>query len=99
MSLRLQSSSNTPNILLKMKPQIDRFLFNKSVDPDGYFMLSKIGFMSKPSDVNGFVWMFLPDLNKFTKEEQDEYLRKHPAVLNKPTKWKGQNLNGLPPKS
>lgn len=97
MSLRLQSSSNTPNILLKMKPHIDRFLFNKSVDPDGFFMLSKIGFRNKPSDIPGFVWLYLPDLNKMTKSEQEEYLRLHPAILNKPTKHKGQNLDGLPP--
>ena len=85
MTLRLQSSSNMPNTLLKWRPQIDKFMFNQSMDVDGAYMLQRMGFRFKPvDDKPGWSWVYMPAISRMTKEEKDAYLSKHPSILNKP---------------
>lgn len=84
MSLRLQSSSNCPNTLLKWRPDKDKFMFNVKEDPVGASNLLQLGFVFKPCLKDGYVSVTMPALNKMKKDEREEYLRTHPSILNLP---------------
>lgn len=78
----------------------DKFLINPTLDKVGHALLTRLGFRFRPAEgVKDCMWAYMPDLLRMGKQEQDEYRRKHPAVLTVPHTYKDENLNGKAAKS